>query len=245
MTTITDVIDRRPNGEPITVLDRACETLRTGGFLNDAAARCGVNVSQMREWITLGNRAQADIVQGRRTNSELSDRERECVRFASALELAEADGKMLLLGLSQRIARGGAKVVTTTTTVVDGRPEVRDDDGRVIRHEVPPVRTVVERHEETQPDGAMIRWRLERRWPDQFGRSSRLELTGPEGGPVQFDIAPMEALLSFLDGVSAQRAAAHGAILAGGREVASGPPAVPAETPSSGPETPAEAPGAP
>jgi hypothetical protein len=53
-----------------------------------------------------------------------------------------------------------------------------------------------ERTEHLAPDAATIRWRLERRWPDEWAARQRLEVSGPDGAPLQVDVATRAAELA-------------------------------------------------
>lgn len=41
-------------------------------------------------------------------------------------------------------------------------------------------------------------WKLERKYPERWGRTIRTEVSGPEGGPVQIEVDPRESLLERL-----------------------------------------------
>lgn len=201
----SDVIAVRSDGAEVTILDRAVETLKVGGFLNDAAARSGMDISTMQRWVRTGARLSREILQGTRTNADLTVEERDLVRFTAACAEAEAEGKMVLLGLAHRLSVGGIPMVTETTEEVEGVDPLRDPETGAIVHPGFPRKVRTTRKTETaQPDGAMIRWRLERRWPEEFGRpASRLELSGPDGGPVEVENrSPVDNLLARLQQIA-------------------------------------------
>lgn len=50
-------------------------------------------------------------------------------------------------------------------------------------------------------------WFLERSYPKRWGRQARLELSGPEGGPIQVE-DPRDALIRLLDSAAEQQAEA-------------------------------------
>lgn len=208
----------------VTVLDRTLETLRVGGLVHDAAARCGIDTGTMNRWLREGARVAADVLAGRRASKDLDDHERDAMRFHHAVAQAEADGKVTLLRLSQHLAQGGIPVTTTTTKVSQGRERVLRDDGTEYLPALPPIEEVTTKVERTLPDSTMIRFRLERGWPDEWGRASRLELTGADGGPIELvDRTPIDRLMDALDNLAAQRQAAKAAIEV--QEVESLPPA--------------------
>lgn len=165
---VVQVIDREDGSRrEITVLDRVYETFQLGGSIEDAASRVGVARQTFYDWQRRGARLQKALIAGTTTEAQLDDEARDYLRFLDGVERGRADGKLLLLGLNDRLARGGIPI-TTTTTRVDAQGNVLERTTKV---------------EETLPDGAAIRWRLERSFPLEFGR--RVALTGPDGGPVQ------------------------------------------------------------
>lgn len=180
----------------ITAIDRVYETFQLGGSIEDAASRIGVSRQTLYNWQRRAVQLQKALIAGATTLEKLTDEDREHLRFLDGVERGRADGKLLLLGLNDRLARGGIPITTVTTRV--------DAQGNVVE------RTT--KIEETVPDGAAIRWRLERSFPREFGR--RVEVTGADGGPLEVssgDRAEQLAgmLRAFLDGrADAQREAA-------------------------------------
>jgi hypothetical protein len=75
--------------------------------------------------------------------------------------------------------------VTVTTT----RNYTRADGTAVVE--------TTTRRERRAPDGAMLRWLLSKRFPDEF--SDRLELTGAGGGPVQVEHGDRDAAADLAD----------------------------------------------
>lgn len=191
-------------GRDVTVLDKIAEAYQLGGFANDAAARAGISVTTLRGWLQTGARAGRQLRDGSSTNSQLSDLELECVRLVAAVEAAETQGKLFLLQLSMGVARGGRDLEVVTEKLTDGAYLGQDDEGEAIYGTR---REVTTRKETSQPDGAMIRWRLERRWPEEFGRT-RVEVSGLDGGPIEVDLDPRDRLLGLLAAVRERREAA-------------------------------------
>jgi hypothetical protein len=172
-----DVIDRRENNDgtvtEVTVLDRIEEAMRSGGFLHDAAARVGITVETLRDWRRQGVRAHLDILNGRKSRSEFKPRELDYLDMALRMEKAETDARLFLLGTAQQLARGGIPQVERTVRTVparNGKPETVE---------------TIEKTTATLPDAGTIRWLLSHRWPNDF--AGRVEITGPEGGPIQHD----------------------------------------------------------
>lgn len=184
---LADVVGARRDGTKVTVLDRAVETYRLGGFTADVAARCGVARETLHEWERTGTKAITDVTAGRRHRSALTAHEKKCAEFVMAVEQAVADGKVLLLGLAQKLAAGDFQV-THTTEKVDAR-------GNTVE------RTT--RTETILPSESMIRWTLATRWPDQFAQ--RVQVTGADGTPL-LDLSPVDRLLGELDRIAHQHA---------------------------------------
>lgn len=188
---IYEIIAYTQAGAPIRVIDRAVETFRLGGSQRDVADRCGVAREVVREWIRRGTVVSSDIFAGRRLVADLTRHERKCFDFVQLTAQAEADGKVYLLGLAEQLASGGYVVETITEKV-----EAQDDGTmRVLE------RTV--KRAKAAPDGQMIRWRLATRWPEEFAQRGSLELTGPDGGPVQIEAVPIiDRMLGELDRIA-------------------------------------------
>jgi hypothetical protein len=205
---INDAIAVRGDGAPVTVLERAVDTLRVGGYISDAAARCGVTEATMHRWLRTGARLANDLLSGRRTSRDLTDEERDQLRFAQACAEAEAEGKAVLLQLSHRLSVGGIPVETVTIKEVEPTPAVTDAEGRIIRPAIPGARETTTKRETTLPDGQMIRWRLAARWPEHYGPRGRMEVTGEGGGPIEVaDRTPVDALIATLSRMAAQQSA--------------------------------------
>lgn len=195
-----------PQGQqPVTVIDRVEETIRMGGFLKDAAARIGVSVDRLREWRTVGNRCLREVLAGERRRSQMTRHEKLCAELAAKIDQAEADARTHLLGLAQRMARGGLTRKETTVR--------RDARGAVVEETT--------READLLPDTAMIQWLLTHRWPEDFGRT-RLEVSGPDGAGIPLDTAPIAEQIrdAIADARSRQAETSREALeeaLAGGR----------------------------
>lgn len=150
----------------VMVWDRVAEVLRVGGSLKDAAARSGVSTPSLHAWVRNGTRLSAAVEAGGRLEESLTRSEAAEVRVARTVETATAEGKLLLLGLLDRVSRGHETRVVTVKL---------DPHGNEIER--------TERTEQHGPDAATIRWRLSRRFPDEW--AGRLEVTGAGGGPIE------------------------------------------------------------
>lgn len=152
----------------VMVWERVADAIRLGGSLHDAAARAGVGKAVLQGWLRNGTRLQAAIGQGARDPDSLTAHEQAEMQLAVVVDRAEAEAKLVLLGLLDRVTRG-VEVRTVTVKI--------DQSGQEVER--------TERTENRGPDPATIRWRLERRWPEEFGQRVRAEVvaqidTGPE-----------------------------------------------------------------
>lgn len=178
------IVGYNDEGAPIRVIDRAIEGYRTGASPGDIANLCGVARETVTEWVRRGTAVSADVYANRRRVADLSRHERKCFEFVQLTAQAEAEGKMFLLGLADQVA-GGGYIVETITEKVDAEGKVIE---RTTKRQAAPL------------DGAMIRWRLATRWPDEFSRRTDVHVAGPDGGPVRLDATPIiDRLLGELD----------------------------------------------
>jgi hypothetical protein len=181
-TRIHDIIGHTDTGDPITVGDRIISAIRAGNYIETAAAFAGVNKDTIYHWLREGARARARLeaaLADGNTSVDVTDNERAWMEFSDAVAQAQAAAEVDDVARLASLARGGL----TATTVV----EKRDADGRLIER--------TERTETTIPDAATIRWRLERRHPDRWGRQ-HVEVTGPEGGPIELSVAEKREALA-------------------------------------------------
>jgi hypothetical protein len=172
--------------QPLNVFDLVEEAIRAGGFLHDAAARVGITVETLREWRKQGVKANADVLNGRKRRAHLSRRQRQYAELAARIDRAEAEARLMLLGVGRKLAQGGIvqqEIVEKVTPTPGGGDVVVERTTRT---------------SETIPDSRMITWLLAHRWPNDF--HGRQELTGPNGGPITVDTAPAKDKLRQLLG---------------------------------------------
>lgn len=172
-------IDFDGTGKPVTITERVVETLRAGGFIHDAAARIGFPRETLSDWRKLGQRTIRDIVQGRKRSHELTDHERECVVLAREMEKAEADAKVWMLGKLHDLGAGMKRTETTTRTRTPIVGETVVTEAAVV------VETTI-KEITAVPDVRALTWLLEHRFQRDFGMK-RIELSGPEGGPIAIE----------------------------------------------------------
>jgi hypothetical protein len=173
--------------EPVTVIDRVEEALRQNGFIHDAAGRSGLAVETLRQWRAKGVRANADILAGRRRRADLDTHERRCAELATRMERAEADARLSLLAVTSALARGGLEVVHTT--------EKQNAGGDVLEKVVRTSRSL--------PDSHAATWLLAHRYPADF--AGRVEVTGPDRGPIEVAVSPVDQLLNAINAVRERR----------------------------------------
>jgi transposase-like protein len=151
-------LDIDPDGRPITVAERVAAAVRLGATLRTAAARAGVAAPTLHAWLRNGNRHAAAIASGSRLESELTDGELAELVLVRDYEDASAACEMALLTQLDAVSQPrSARVVT-----------VREDaDGNVDR---------TERVEDLDPDATTIRWRLERGYPEHWGKRETVTL---------------------------------------------------------------------
>jgi transposase-like protein len=159
-------------GGEVMVWERAADVVRLGGTITDAATRVGVARQVFAEWVRNGTRLLNALAANARDPADLNAHEQATIKLVESIEQAEAESKLIMLGLLDRAARG-VEVRTVTVRL--------DAQGNEIDR--------VERTEQRGPDPATLRWRLERRWPDEFAPRVRAEVTGPDGGPIAVDVA--------------------------------------------------------
>lgn len=170
-TDLRQVIGNGPRGDE-TVIDRVEGVLRLGGFMKDAAARCGVSIETLRRWIALGNRCARELNDpDGRTLSRMKKHERDCVDLARRVEAAEADSRMGMLLLVHKEAVGGYEKVETVERV--------NAAGQVVE--------TTRKTSTAAPNGSMATWWLMHRHPEDFART-RVEVTGAGGGPVEVNV---------------------------------------------------------
>jgi len=92
------------------------------------------------------------------------------------VERARAESEVYLLGLIQEAAQGYERTTRREKTITkpDGTVEMTVEEV-----------TTIERSWQAAA------WKLERRYPDKYGRRTRHEVTGAEGGPVELDLGEL------------------------------------------------------
>lgn len=167
---IVATVPVRENGEivgqrDVTVAERVVELIRAGNYVETAAAATGVSKQSLYQWMRDGAKASrrvlADRDKPRRERYRPSKYEEATMRFSDAVSnataLSEADDVTRLA----RLAQGGHEAVTTV--------EKYDSSGNLVESTTT---TKV-----LPPDGNIVTWRLERRFPGRYGRRGSLDVT--------------------------------------------------------------------
>lgn len=173
----TPYIDRpiTIDGVTTTVAERILSAVRAGNYLETAASLAGVRPATIRDWLYTGNATLRAITAGTPTN-EIHRTDLRFAEFAESIARAQAEAEAEDVARLQLLARGAVETTKTVTT------QKVDADGKLLE-------ATTRRETETHlPDGAAIRWRLERRHPARWQGTHRVELTGEAGGPVELTV---------------------------------------------------------
>lgn len=171
-----------------TVSERILGMLRQGNYLETAAAAAGVHKDTVYEWLKIGAAAATKL----HRHEKLTAHERRCWDFADAVGRAQSQAEVDDVVALDGLAQGRVRQVTVVKVNAEGVELERS-----------------ERVELDGPDASVLQWRLERRFPDRWGRK-RLELTGADGGPIGVDLgaSARDLLASELDRMAARLVAA-------------------------------------
>lgn len=132
-----------------------CNNLRLGHYIETAVVMAGVSKTQFYEWIKLSH--------------ERKKSKNKFIQLRSAVEKAMAEAETRDLLVIDKCANGReAKFL-------------RDDDGNlVLSDRGNPILS----ERELYPDWNAAAWRLERKYPKRWGKTDKIEHSGPDGGPI-------------------------------------------------------------
>lgn len=159
------------------------DALGKGASVEAACACAGLGRATFYDWM---NRAY-DIAQRVHAAREIGQPPEEVrdpealalLRFAEAVEQVRAERQVRMLGIVDKVARGGYPTKVKSTLLPDG--------------------TEVTEREWASPDWRAAAWWVERAFPAQFGKQAathRVEVSGPQGGPIAVESATVVAALS-------------------------------------------------
>lgn len=174
-------IDRRTGAE-ITIGDAICRYLQQGNYLETACALVTVDKSTVLAWLRDGARLHERILAGhpRRTFSKY---QRLAHGFSLQVRKAMAEAEARDIQNLARLALGGIPQQVITEKLIARTDAagnfLRDADTGEILYDVAERTT---RSSATLPDPRVLQWRLERRFPDRWGRWDRVDIDVTAGG---------------------------------------------------------------
>lgn len=227
---LDDPVATTTDGRTITVAERCIAATRMGEYREDVAALAGITKSTLNRWLQIGARTQTAIENGTPAHTFTAN-DRRLADFSVALYRAEAESRAQDVGTLQRLAEGGLeRTVTTTRTfpcqACHGLKKVGDPAVECAACAGTGRQTeITERTETMLPDGATLRWRMEHRFPERWGRSHlSIDLgTGDDDDVRQlFDAEESRALFDSI-GAAVREVEAYAAGVADGHEAAAQP----------------------
>lgn len=177
----------------ITIQQRIVEHLRVGAYFEEACAAAGVSKVAAYNWQREGARLERDVLSGQLRRSKLTKRQRQLIDFVNAVDEATHTWAVQSHLQLERLARGGmpTEVVTEKYATDPANPT---GPGILIESTT--------RTSALVPNAAVLMWRLERRFPDRWGRQ-RVEVTGVDGGPLEV-VSPRETIVAQLGIIEAR-----------------------------------------
>lgn len=169
-----DTLTRRTGGRPTSLTphtaDTIIRTIREGNHASTACALAGINQATFYRWMQRAEAAEYALEHGK-PYDHADDIYRE---FRKGVLRARARAAEVMVDVVHRAAVGGELVSEEPALDGSGNP-IRDEDGRVVMKRV-----------WSQPDGRLALSYLKVAQPAEWGGGpSRLELSGPGGGPVE------------------------------------------------------------
>lgn len=146
------------------IIDKIANAVRAGNYIETAAAYAGISKDSLYKWLKKGAKSR---------NSPNPLSEDELYRsFSYAMEKALADSEAHDVAVIAQAARGGAIIGRKTIT-----KHTVGDDGR-------PIETTTTEEDLAAPVWQAAAWRLERKFPEKWGRRERIEHTTPSDEPL-------------------------------------------------------------
>ena len=186
-------------GKAVTVEEVILRAVRRGEYVETACRVARIAKGTLYGWLDVAKVADDK----RRQHLPLTAHEAACIEFSDALDEAEAIAEITL---GDAIMRAGMEPSTTVRTLTKRIPVAQPDGSVVYEQQVETTETV------NPPDVSNLRWRAERRFMSRWGQKGSLEVSGPEGGPIEVvdDRVRAAELLASLEafkaGAEAQRA---------------------------------------
>lgn len=182
-----------PDGTRTTVAARVLDLVEHAVPLVHAAAAAGIDAGTLRSWLTIGGQVARDIATRKRTRTSLTAHEQACWEFSARTTQVRAGWVADTLCSVDQARRGGRRTVRTVDKF--------DADGNVVERVVTT--------EEEAPNLSAATWLLAHALPTEFGKQ-RLEVTGPDDGPVKLDYGNVATLAADVRAFIADRQAEAG-----------------------------------
>lgn len=157
----------RPTKLTPDVQAKICTAIQAGNYIETASAFAGIGKTALYEWLKRGGDELARVAKSGRLRVRVG--EAIYVEFTNAVEEALAQSELHDVLIIQRAASGYEVLVTK---------EVLDKAGNV--------KVLATNSHEF--DWRASAWRLERKFPDRWGRREKVEMSGEGGGPVVFKV---------------------------------------------------------
>jgi transposase-like protein len=173
--------NKRPRGRPTLLTpdreQRILDLVQAGNHITTACAHVGIHHGTLYRWLDKADEAEYEAEQ---SGQPIPDRKRVYVEFRDRLALARALAEEKAIGVVWSAMEGGHILSEEPILNVDGEPQ-RDDRGEILY-----------RRTFSAPDGRLAMTYLARSAPGRWGQNavSRLEISGPGGGPVESGPAP-------------------------------------------------------
>lgn len=129
-------------------IEKVCELIRKGAYIETAVAYCGISKDTFYRWLKEGARTKEDTL-----TKKLSD----------ALWVAQAEAEMRDLNIIDKVALGSPDVLA------------RDEAGNIL---LDAQGYPVVQEYGLQPNWKASAWRLERRFPQRWGKNIKIESNG-------------------------------------------------------------------
>lgn len=192
--------------------------IEAGNYFETACRANGIGKSTAYGWLDRG-KAERERIEAGLTDTQRTENgdppahlERRYLEFSDAVERARARAEEKHLANVQRIALGGQ--------VIEEEEVIDPESGKVIGR----------KRKYHLGDWRASGFVLERAHARNWGRRQTVEVSGPEGGPVQVDASDgvriAEQLREFLAGVRNDPRIIEGRVVASRTELVGGPPVI-------------------
>lgn len=154
---------------------RILDLIADGNHLGTACAAVGIHRTTYYQWLSKGQDA---LDEAESTGQPIPDAQRVYVDFLDKVGRARARAETKAIDVVQRSMVGGFVLSEKPLQDVNGDPVYDSNTGEVLYE-----RTY------SQPDGRLAMEYLARARPQEWGRNqaTKVEMSGPEGGPVQVE----------------------------------------------------------